>query len=241
MIGPGPKADLSHVNNELNAFSYSVSHDLRSPLRSLRGFSQILLDDYKESLPGDAVDLIKRIIRSGKKMTDLIDGLLELSRVQRRELVLTPVDLSGLVSELFNDMRERYPQQPVETQCEAGLTVMADERLLFSMLENLIGNAWKYSAGRKPATITFGVDTQQQDKPVYFLRDNGVGFNMLHADKLFTSFQRLHSEKHFPGTGIGLATVKRIVEKHGGRIWANATLNEGATFYFTLGNPGLTS
>lgn len=228
--------DLQHANNELSAFSYSVSHDLRSPLRSLRGFSQILLDDFQTSLPEDAVDLIKRIIRSGKKMTDLIDGLLELSRVQRRELVLTPVDLSGLVSELFNDMRERYPHQQVETQCQPGLTVMADERLLFAMLENLIGNAWKYSASRKPAHISFGVDTlQQQEQTIYYLRDDGVGFNMLHADKLFTSFQRLHSEKQFPGTGIGLATVKRIVEKHGGRIWADARPNQGATFYFTLG------
>lgn len=242
--------ELQMANEELNTFSYSVSHDLRSPLRSMKGFSQILLDDYSHCLDAAGVSLVQRTIKSSLKMTDLIDGLLELSRLQRRQLSLQKVDISGMAKELFEEMQDRFPEQKVTAVCNSACVVMADKRMLYSLLENLINNAWKYSSKKAQAVVEFGCmhvgcadipvgvgvapKTLDPSTAIFYVKDNGDGFDMGHAEKLFGSFARLHSEKQFSGTGIGLATVKRIVEKHGGNIWAQATKDEGATFYFTL-------
>ena len=242
--------DLQLANEELNAFSYSVSHDLRSPLRAIKSFAQLLTEDFGERLDNNGRSMLDRIVRGSQKMSDLIDGLLELSRLHRREVALSPVNLSAMVEERFGEMQERFPERRVVTECEPNCTVLADPRMLSALVENLIGNAWKYSAQREIAHITFGrVDLSAgfipqgvgtlpasipPDQDVYFIRDDGDGFDMNYASKLFGSFQRLHSEKQFSGTGIGLATVKRVVEKHGGKVWAVAHKGQGATFYFTL-------
>lgn len=242
--------ELELTNEELNAFSYSVSHDLRSPLRALKGFSKILKDEYGEQFTPDSSDLLTRIIKSSNKMSDLIDGLLELSRMQRREISPADVDLSAMVADLFDEMQERYPSRDVVVKCAEGCIVRADERMIYAAVSNLVSNAWKYSSSCGKAEIEFGVNSYDgkeippglglvPDKlsigeSIYFIKDNGVGFDMNHADKLFSAFQRLHSEKQFSGTGIGLATVKRVIEKHGGSIWVNAREGKGATFYFIL-------
>ncbi|MCP5169614.1 MAG: hypothetical protein H6999_07645 [Hahellaceae bacterium] len=242
---------LEMANDELNAFSYSVSHDLRAPLRGINNFSKILVEDYASELDESGTDLLQRIIRGGLKMQELIEGLLELSRVQRSDLHKAPVDLSAMVNELFEEMRQRFPEQQVHTTIVPDCHVFGDPRMLNSAMENLINNAWKYSANTPNPVVEFGfwrVDTPaaippgiglvpehlEAGTPVYYLKDNGAGFNMAHASRLFGSFQRMHSDKQFSGTGIGLATVKRIFEKHGGYVWACAQPDEGATFYFTL-------
>ncbi len=242
--------ELKSANEDLNSFSYSVSHDLRAPLRSMKGFSQAILDEYGDSLEEDVHSMLMRIIRNGKKMSDLIEGLLELSRVQRREIQLNRVNLSGLVAELFGEMRERNPDQKVSTNYVSNCWVEADERMLYSALENLINNAWKYTSYNPEGRVEFGVYQQKgtkvpfgvgevpgeiaPDRNIYFIRDNGAGFDTSRAGKIFGSFQRLHSEKQFQGTGVGLATVKRVFEKHGCNVWADSSPDKGATFYFTL-------
>ncbi|MCG8669360.1 MAG: AAA family ATPase [Pseudomonadales bacterium] len=242
--------DLKLANEELNAFSYSVSHDLRSPLRGLKGFSKILKDEYSDLLGDSGGHLLDRIIKSSNKMSDLIDGLLELSRTQRREITITDVDLSELVEDLFLEIRDQFPRRQVKTICASGCHARADERMIYSVMENLINNAWKYSSKKEHAIVEFGVLKKEEqylpkgigllperilaNEEVFFVKDNGAGFDMEHADALFSTFQRLHSDKQFPGTGIGLATVKRIIEKHGGNIWVTAQEDKGATFYFTL-------
>jgi signal transduction histidine kinase len=262
--------ELSQANEELNSFSYSVSHDLRSPLRGIKGFSEILRNQHAERMDVEARSLIERIIRSSNRMSSLIDGLLELSRLQRRELTVRTVDLSAMVQGIFNEMRDRFPQQTVVTRCAPDCVVAADERMLYSAMENLISNAWKYSGNNKAAQIEFGCfryadrdlvgadheplvsggisvtrkvvgnlpASLQPEDLIYFIKDNGAGFDMAHAGKLFSSFTRLHSEKDFTGTGIGLATARRVIEKHGTHIWAEAYKGRGATFYFTLPNAG---
>ncbi|MCP5161390.1 MAG: AAA family ATPase [Hahellaceae bacterium] len=243
--------DLKNTNEELNAFSYSVSHDLRAPLRSIKSFSHMLYETHAQSLGETGGDLLQRILRNGHKMQDLIDGLLELSRVQRRDLQLAEVDLSALVGELFKEMRQRFPDQPVQATAVAGCRVMADRRMLYSALENLINNAWKYSSKNPQAQVEFGVlnstavgvppgkgrvpERLAPETPIYFIKDNGAGFDMKQADRLFGSFQRLHSEKQFEGTGVGLATTKRVFEKHHGAVWAYAQPGQGAIFYFVIG------
>ncbi|MCP5211487.1 MAG: AAA family ATPase [Hahellaceae bacterium] len=241
---------LEFANEELNSFSHSVSHDLRAPLRAIRGFSNILIEDYSATLDKSALDVLARIDRSINKMQDLIDGLLALSRVQRTELVKEEVDLSSMVAELFAEMRSRFPDQHVVTNYATGCLVNGDKRQLYSAMENLVNNAWKYSSKVDDAKVTFGYTTPEvagipsgvgmvpealpPGTPIYFIKDNGAGFDMKYADRLFGSFQRLHSEKQFTGTGVGLATVKRIFDRHGGAIWAMAKQDEGATFYFVF-------
>ncbi|MBM4146799.1 MAG: PAS domain S-box protein [Nitrospira sp.] len=225
--------ELEAINKELEAFSYSVSHDLRAPLRSIDGFSKALLEDYHEKLEGEGRDYLQRIRRASQHMGQLIDDLLNLSRVARNEMHQDLVDLSELVKEIASDLQTARSDRIVKFIIEDGVTVKGDARLLCILLENLIGNAWKFTAKLSGPIIQFGV-IQYEGKPAYFIRDNGAGFDITYADKLFGAFQRLHTQAEFPGTGIGLAIVYRIVQRHGGKVWAEGETGKGATFYFTL-------
>jgi DNA-binding response OmpR family regulator len=227
--------ELEAVNKELEAFSYSVSHDLRAPLRAVDGFSRMVMDDFGEVLGAAGRDNLERVRRAVARMDELIDDLLGLARIARTEPVREDVDLSALALEIGAELRGREPARAVDLEVTPGLRVRADRRLVRIALENLLGNAWKFTGGRSPAHIEFGARADNGGR-IYFVRDNGAGFSMTHADKLFAPFQRLHSAEEFPGTGIGLATVQRIVRKHAGRIWAAAEAGRGATFYFTLGS-----
>lgn len=225
--------ELEAANKELEAFSYSVSHDLRAPLRSIGGFSQALLEDYADSLDAQGKNYLQRVRAATLRMAQLIDDLLELSRVTRGEMRREKVDLSALAKAVAADLQKAQPERQVEFHIADGLVTEADPRLLRVVLENLVENAWKFTFQNLGATIEFGA-IQRDGKPVYFLRDDGVGFDMAYAHKLFGAFQRLHAPTEFPGTGIGLATVQRIVHRHGGRVWAEGEVERGATFYFTL-------
>ena len=225
--------ELAAVNKELESFSYSVSHDLRAPLRAIDGFSQALLEDYAEQLDDTGRDYLNRVRRAAQRMGVLIDDLIMLSRVTRADMHLREVDLSALAQGIVEDLRAREPGRMADFVIAGGLTAQCDARLMQIVLENLLGNAWKFTAGRTPTRIEFG-RCRQDEGEAYFIRDNGAGFDMAHADQLFRAFQRLHDAARFPGTGIGLATVQRIVTKHGGRIWAAGEVDKGATFYFTL-------
>jgi len=225
--------ELAAANKELEAFCYSVSHDLRAPLRGLDGFSQILLEDYGGRLGDEGRHLLQRVRAGTQRMSRLIDGLLDLSRVSRSELHREPVNLSGLAGNVVDELRERDPLRNVALRIAQNLTADGDPQLLRVVLENLLGNAWKYTAKRPQATIEFGFG-RDNGHSSFYVRDNGVGFDMQYVDKLFTPFQRLHAMNEFPGTGIGLATVQRIVHRHGGRVWVQAEVNKGATFHFTL-------
>lgn len=224
---------LQVANDELNAFSYSVSHDLRSPLRTMKGFSQILLSEYADTLDSMGVRLLQRIKVGASKMGDLINGLLELSRVQGQNIELNLVNLSDIAQEIVRELNENDTDRCVEFICEPNIQGQGDERMLSSVMVNLLNNAWKYSAKKAQAKIEFGQE-KQKGKMVYFIKDNGAGFDMEKATTLFGAFQRMHTEKEFSGTGIGLATVKRIINRHKGDIWAEAEKGQGATFYFTL-------
>jgi len=226
--------ELEDVNTELEAFSYSVSHDLRAPLRHLSGFSQILLDGYADKLEEKGKEYLHKIIASCKQMSRLIDDLLRLSHLTRSELSIGPVDLSVLARMVASQLQVSEPERKVGFEIAEGLAAEADARLMQIVLENLLGNAWKFSVKRKKAKIEFGA-TEHEGKREFFVRDNGVGFDPAEADKLFVAFQRLHTGSEFKGTGIGLATVQRIVHRHGGRIRAEGEVGKGATFYFTLG------
>jgi PAS domain S-box-containing protein len=225
--------ELAAVNRELEAFSYSVSHDLRAPLRAIDGFSQALLEDCGEGLGDVGRGYLSRVRRAAQRMGVLIDDLIKLSRVTRADMHLQDVDLSALAQRIAQDLRTNEPDRTADFEIQGGLTASGDVRLLQIALENLMSNAWKFTAGRTPTRIEFG-RCRHDDEAAYFIRDNGVGFDMAHADQLFRAFQRLHDAEQFPGTGIGLATVQRIVHKHGGRVWAAAEVGNGATFYFTL-------
>lgn len=227
--------ELKAVNKELETFSYSVSHDLRAPLRSIDGFSQALLEDCDEQLDATGHDYLRRIRAATQRMGHLIDDLLTLSRVIRSDMRRESVDLSRIASQICNDLQQADPERQVEFVVQPGTIAQGDSRLLQSVLENLLNNAWKFTVKKTHARIEFGViDAAATSDPTYFVRDNGVGFDMAYADKLFSPFQRLHSISEFPGNGIGLATVQRIVHRHGGRTWAEGALEQGATFYFTL-------
>lgn len=226
-------AQLEASNSELESFSYSVSHDLRAPLRGIDGFSQVLLEDYEGRLDQEGKKNLHRIRAACKRMGLLIDDLLNLSRLARFEMTMNKVNLSKLARQISGDLTKAQPNRTVEFIISEGLTDRGDERLLKIMLQNLIGNAWKYSAKQAKAEIEFGL-THHEGAPAYFVRDNGVGFDMTYADKLFKPFQRLHDIQDFPGTGIGLALVQRIVQRHGGRAWAEGEVGKGARFYFTL-------
>ena len=226
-------AQLEATNKELESFSYSVSHDLRAPLRSIDGFSQALLEDYGDRLDEEGQDYLRRVRLASQRMAQLIDDLLNLSRLTRAEMRREMVDLSALAREIAAELRRSQRQREATFVIAGGLVAEGDGRLLRIALENLLGNAWKFTAGRPHARIEFGATTDH-DRPVYFVRDNGAGFDMAYADKLFGAFQRLHAVTEFEGTGIGVATVQRIIHRHGGRIWAEGAVDQGATFYFTL-------
>jgi len=226
-------AAAERVNTELEAFSYSVSHDLRAPLRALQGFSYILQDTYVDRIDEQGRDYLERIQRATFRMSELIDGLLQLSRITRAELVNARVDLSWLAHNAVADLANNESHRHVEVIIEENLAAQGDVRLLQLVFQNLIGNAWKFTRDATAPRIEFGAAMQGQEK-FFFIRDNGAGFDSRYADKLFMPFQRLHSETDFPGTGIGLATVSRIVARHGGRIWAESEPNVMTTFWFAL-------
>ena len=225
--------ELEAINHELEAFSYSVSHDLRAPLRAIDGFSRILVDDYAALLDEKGKDRLSRVRTAAQHMAGLIDDLLKLSRVSRTELKIEPVDFSALVENVCQELVSADSQRQVKFSVQAGLSVLADVSLLKVVLDNLIGNAWKFTSKREDAHIEVGA-VADTEVFTYFVRDNGAGFDMTYADKLFGAFQRLHDTSEFPGTGIGLATVQRVINKHGGQVWAEAEVGSGATFYFTL-------
>ena len=230
-------AQLETSNRELEAFSYSVSHDLRAPLRSIEGFSRALLEDCADRLDEAGKDSLNRVIASTVRMGQLIDGLLNLSRVTRAEIRGRSVDLSSLAGEIVEELRQGEDGRRVQCDVAGGAVVEGDPALLRAVLQNLIGNAWKFTRKRDEARIEFGVAKESGER-AFFVRDNGAGFDMTYSDKLFGAFQRLHGQNEFPGIGIGLATVQRIVNRHGGRTWATGAPDQGATIYFTLGNGG---
>ncbi len=225
--------DLAAANQELEAFSYSVSHDLRAPLRSIDGFSQILVEDYEAVLDRTGKAYLARVRAASEKMAALIDDILRLSRVSRSEIETTTVDLSALAGDAVRELLEDQPGRNVVCEFAPGLVCEADRQLLHIAFVNLFGNALKYSSHREETRLQFGAFAQEGET-VYFIRDNGAGFDMTYADKLFGAFQRLHTNAEFPGSGIGLAIVDRIIRKHGGRIWAESAPEQGATFFFTL-------
>jgi PAS domain S-box-containing protein len=226
-------AQLESVNRELEAFGYSVSHDLHAPLMIVDGFSRELREKYGDRLDETGRSYLERLQAAGRRMRRQIDAILRLFTLSSGELHRETADLSRIAQLTAAELRQRDPQRRVNFVIAPDLRVEGDKRLLKAVLENLFGNAWKYTARRDPATIEFG-RCETGGTPVFFVRDDGVGFSMDHADKLFLPFQRLHDEEEFPGHGIGLATVKRIIDRHGGRIWAEAEVDKGATFYFTL-------
>jgi PAS domain S-box-containing protein len=226
-------AQLETFNRELESFSYSVSHDLRAPLRSIDGFSQILLEDYAEELDEAGRDYLARVRAASQRMGRLIDDLLDLSRMTRSEMRRERVDLSALAVGFAEELKRAQPERRVEFVVEGGLVVEGDGTLLRVVLENLLRNAWKFTGKQPGARIEFGV-TEREGARAYFVRDDGAGFDEAYADKLFGAFQRLHGANEFEGTGIGLATVQRIIHRHGGRVWAEGRVGHGATFYFTL-------
>lgn len=221
------------ANRELEAFSYSVAHDLRSPLRSIDGFSQALLEDYTDKLDGDGKDYLNRVRAAAQRMARLIDDLLSLSRVTRSELHRSRVDLSEIAREILAGLRRGHADREVSVIVHDGLVADADARLIGVALENLLANAWKFTSRKNGATIEVGSAVVNGQR-AFFVRDDGAGFDMTYANKLFTAFQRLHAKAEFDGTGIGLATVQRIVLRHGGRVWAEGAVDRGATFWFTL-------
>ncbi|HEY9526711.1 MAG TPA: PAS domain S-box protein, partial [Anaerolineales bacterium] len=226
-------AQLEAANRELEAFSYSVSHDLRAPLRSIDGFSHVVLEDYGEQLPADARGYLERVRAAAQRMAVLIDDLLNLSRVTRTAVQPKFINLSKMVEEIVEGLQEAQPDRQVVLSLTPDLMVEADPHLMHIVLENLLSNAWKFTSKEEQPEVEFGQKKHLKER-TFYVRDNGVGFDMAYADKLFGVFQRLHSVSEFPGTGVGLATVQRIISIHGGRIWAESAEGQGTTFYFTL-------
>jgi len=224
---------LEMVNKELEAFSYSVSHDLRAPLRSIDGFSQALMEDYENKLDEQGKDCLNRIRSSTSRMGELIDDLLTLSRITQKQLDYEKVDLSKIVNEIVDDYKVQLPERDIEFKITSGLTSTADKKLIRIVLENLLNNTIKFTKNNTNAIIEFENISVDGSK-AFVIRDNGVGFDMAHKNKLFTPFQRLHSQLEFDGTGIGLAIVQKIINLHGGKIWAESQVGKGAVFYFTL-------
>jgi len=230
-------ADLTAANRELESFAYSISHDLRAPLRGIDGFSHLLDEEYGERLDEQGRGYLKRVRGAAQRMGTLIDDILELSRVTRKQMVRERVDLSRMATEILDEFRQAQPQRRVDARIEGGIVVEGDPQLLRVMMQNLIENAWKYSGKTDQARIEFGREADGAT-PCLFVRDNGAGFDMRYAGRLFAPFQRLHKPNEFEGSGIGLATVARIVHRHGGRIRAEAEPGRGATFRFTLAGTG---
>lgn len=230
-------AELVVANQEMEAFTYSVSHDLRSPLLVLDGFSQALLEDYGDKLDGNGIKYLGYLQEGSRELGELIDGLLLLSRATRGGMQRRPLDLSAMFASAINDLQAAEPERSVDVKIKSDLKGFGDPRLMRSVMENLAGNAWKYTGRKSPAIIEFGM-IREAGRDMFFVRDNGAGFDMEYAEKLFQPFQRMHRADEFPGTGIGLATVKRIVRRHGGTVWADAAVDKGAVFYFNLPEPG---
>ena len=231
-------AQLEAANRELESFAYSISHDLRAPLRALDGFSEILLEDHGDVLDDAGRSHLRRIQAAAAHMAELMDGLLQLSRLSREEIELRPVDLSALGAEVVEALRAEDPGRDVDVAIAPDLTTSADPKLLRIVLDNLLGNAWKFTSRHETARIELGAEGTD-DGSAFFVRDDGAGFDQVYAKNLFGAFQRLHTTDEFQGTGIGLATVQRIVHRHGGTVWAEGEVEKGATFWFTLGTPGV--
>jgi signal transduction histidine kinase len=229
----GVNAELLAANKELEAFSYSVSHDLRAPLRGIDGFSLALLEDYADKLDADGKDYLHRVRAATQRMGMLIDDMLNLARVARTEVRVEKSDLGALARSVASELQKTQPERSVEFRIEDGLEAFVDSHLIRIALENLLGNAWKFTSKRESCCIEFG-RTSRDGRLAYYVRDDGAGFDPAYASRLFGAFQRLHDKSDFPGTGVGLATVQRIIQRHGGRIWAESAVERGATFYFTL-------
>jgi len=221
------------ANRELEAFAYSVSHDLRAPLRSIAGFGRILYEDYFHHLNEDAKDALSRILSATEKMGRLIDDLLNLSRLTRTEMSREHLNLSRMVRKIAQAKESAYPERKVTFVIKDDLFAEGDSRLLAVALENLIENAWKFTGKSKSPRIEFG-SVEKEGEKIFFIKDNGTGFDMTYAGKLFQPFQRLHAMDEFPGTGIGLATVKRVIERHSGRVWIEGELGKGTTVWFVV-------
>ena len=226
--------DLERSSQDLESFIYSISHDLRAPLRALGGYSEVLLEDYGEVLGEEGRGYAERIVAASEQMGQMIDYLLQYSRVSRATLHLQPVDLGGEAARIAEEIQRREPRRRVCFAIEKPVQALADRQLIRTVLENLLGNAWKFTSGRDDASIEFGTAPSGDAAVCCYVRDNGAGFDSVYAGKLFQPFQRLHTAREFPGTGIGLASVQQIVERHGGRVWAEGAVGAGATFYFTL-------
>lgn len=226
-------AQLDAASRELDEFGYSVSHDLRAPLRHIDGFSQALADDHAEKLDKMGKEYLDRIRKSAKRMIEMMDALLQLSRFSRGALVKESVDLSAMARDVFAELARSQPERKVTSEIAAGMVAEGDPRLLKVVLEHLIGNAWKFSSEKEEAVVEIFA-TQLDGRPAFAVRDNGAGFDPGYTEKLFSPFQRLHAVQEFPGLGVGLATVKKIVTRHGGKVRAEADLGKGATFTFTL-------
>jgi light-regulated signal transduction histidine kinase (bacteriophytochrome) len=227
-------AQLEDTNKELEAFVYSVSHDLRAPLRTISGFAKILKEDYAEKFDTQGKDYVERVWNGSERMSLVIEGLLRLSTITRQEIDRMDFDLGKLAESVVENIRRTSPGQSVEVVLPRGLRAFVDPNLIRIAFENLFENAWKFSSKKENARIEFGT-LEQDGKTVFFIRDNGAGFDKTYAHKLFKPFHRLHTDAEFPGTGIGLSIVKRIIRRHGGTIWAESESGEGAIFYFTLG------
>ena len=225
--------ELEVSNKELESFAYSVSHDLRAPLRTIDGFSHALLEDYDDKLDVQGKDYLRRVRAATQMMAQLIDDMLKISRITRTEMNVEKVNLTQIARSVIDELQKSQPERLINIKIADGLEDTADARLMRVALENLLGNAWKFTGKQAEAVIEFG-STQEGGRKVYFIRDNGAGFDMAYADKLFAPFQRLHTMEEYPGTGIGLATVRRIINRHGGRVWAEGQVDKGATFYFSL-------
>ena len=226
-------SQLEAANKELEAFVYSASHDLRAPLRAIDGFSQMIVEDAGDRLDAGDVAHLQRVRAAARRMALLIDHLIALSRTARQDLSLAPADLSAMAESVLADLREAEPERRVSAAVEPGLAVTADAALLRVILTNLLANAWKFTSHHEKARIEVGA-YEAQDERVFFVSDDGAGFDPEQADHLFGAFQRYHSADQFEGDGIGLATVQRLVARHGGRVWVEAAVDKGATFFFTL-------
>jgi PAS domain S-box-containing protein len=226
--------ELENAYKELESFSYSVSHDLRSPLQNIDNFSRVLMEDYANQLDAEGLDCVQRLRGSCQHMEDIIDALLTLSNMMRKELLVDHLDLTALANAVTVDLKQKNPDRLVDWVIAEGLTAEGDAQLLRVVLENLFGNAWKFTANRPRARIEFGALPQSNGARTYFVRDDGAGFDMARASNLFKPFKRLHDQSEFRGTGIGLATVQRVIHRHRGKIWAEGVVNHGATFCFTL-------
>lgn len=218
---------------EIESFSYSIAHDLRTPLRSVIGFSTVLIEDHAESLDADARSSLNRISAAAQRMGQMVDGLLSLTRLNRAPLAKQDVDLSKIANRIAEELKGNDPDRVVNFKCASGVIAQADSKLLEVVVLNLLGNAWKFTKKRPQAEIEFGAK-KENGKSTFFVRDNGTGFDMKYSDKLFGTFQRLHAANEFEGHGIGLATVKAVINRHKGQIWAESAPDKGTTFYFTL-------